>query len=209
MGLLSRNTTTFAGIIFGAMVLSACQTGGVLLPGPGSIVGPVSVANAAGNAKVLRYDAEAARLINAYRSSRGVGPVRVDATLTKTAAAHALDLARSGLTGHIGSDGSDPATRASRNGYKFFTLGENASAGRTSLADVIAAWIKSPRHQPNMVLNPAEDFGLAHIVAPGSRYRDYWILMIGQRRKAGGGGLSGGQLNNGFTGGFSGPRVTR
>jgi len=107
MGLFSRNTATFAGIIFGAMVLSSCQTGGISPPGPVSVAdpvsvaGPVSVANAAGNAKVLRHDAEAARLINAYRSSRGVGPVRVDATLTKTAAAHALDLARSGLTGHI------------------------------------------------------------------------------------------------------------
>ena len=206
MRLRPRN---FAAIVLGAMTLSACQTGGGSLPGPGTLPGPVSAANAAGNAKVLRHDAEAARLLNAYRSSRGVSAVRVDATLNKIAAAHALDLARSGLTGHIGSDGSDPATRASRNGYKYFTLGENASAGRTSLADVIAAWIKSPRHQPNMVLSPAKDFGLAHIVAPGSRYRDYWILMIGQRRKAGGGGLSGGQLKNGFTGGFSGPRTTR
>lgn len=192
-------------VVISSVALSACQTGGNSSAGAGGI----SIANAAGKAKVLRHDAEAARLINAYRASRGLGPVKVDATLTKTAAAHALDLARNGLTGHIGSDGSDPAQRASRNGYRFFTLGENASAGRTTLADVIQAWIKSPTHQPNMVLSPARDFGLAHIVAPGTRYGNYWILMIGQRRTANSNGLSGGQLNNGFTGGFSGPRVKR
>ncbi|VAW15935.1 hypothetical protein MNBD_ALPHA09-1979 [hydrothermal vent metagenome] len=195
-----------AGIIAGALALSACQTGGLPAAGTGPASGAISTASAASNPKVLRHDAQAARLINAYRSDRGLGPVRIDETLTKIAAAHALDLARNGLTGHYGSDGSDPAQRASRNGYVFVNLGENTSAGRTTLADVIQAWIKSPTHQPNMVLNPAKDFGLAHIVAPGSRYRDYWVLMVGQRRPAGGGGF---QLRNGFTGGFSGPRVTR
>jgi len=48
---------TFGAIIIGALVLSACQTGGISLPGSGPVSGPVSVANAAGEAKVLRYDA--------------------------------------------------------------------------------------------------------------------------------------------------------
>ena len=198
--------TLRAAAIIGAFALTACQTGSIPTVNSGAVSGAISTASAAGNAKVLRHDAKAARLINAYRSANGLGPVRVDETLTRTAAAHALDLARSGKTGHYGSDGSDPAQRASRNGYKFLNLGENTSAGRTTLADVIQAWIKSPTHQPNMVLNPAQDFGLAHIVAPGTKYRHYWVLMVGQRRSGDSGGF---QLRNGFTGGFSGPRVTR
>lgn len=169
----------------------------------------ISAASAAAKPKIYRHDAKAARLINNYRARFGLGPVKVDAILTKTATAHALDLARSGRTGHYGSDGSDPAGRASRNGYKYSTLGENASAGRTSLPDVIRAWIKSPTHQVNMVLDPAADFGLAHIVAPGTKYRHYWVLMMGQRRTGGLGGIFGGNLRNGFFGGFNGGHRAR
>lgn len=163
-----------------------------------------TAAQAASKPRVKRHDRQASKLINAYRARYGLGPVRVDKVLTNTATKHALDLAANGITGHYGSDGADPARRALRNGYKYLNLGENASAGRTSLPDVIKAWIRSASHQPNMVLSPATDFGLAHIVAPASRHKHYWVLMIGKRRPK-----NGGILGNGFNGGFTGTRRIR
>lgn len=187
-------------ILLAVSATLAAQTGG--------LTGPVAEAAAADiRAKVLRHDASARRLINAYRSRRGLGPVRVDPTLANTAAEHALDLARSGLTGHSGSDGSNPADRALRNGYVFDNIGENASAGRTDLDDVIRAWIDSPGHRRNLTLHPASDFGLAHVVAPGTRYGHYWVLLMGEQRSPAAPPGSGGRnLGNGFVGGFTGRR---
>jgi uncharacterized protein YkwD len=171
--------------------------------GPAAPVQPA----AAAEMRLLRHDGAAARLINDYRRRHGLGPVSIDATLSRIAADHARDLALSGITGHTGSDGSNPADRAVRNGYPFQMIGENASAGRTELDDVIQAWIRSPTHQANMVLDPATDLGLAHLIAPGTRYGHYWVMMIGSKRHAGTGATGGTRgLGNGFTGGFFGPR---
>lgn len=207
---MTRRILTTAALAMAILVAPLAMSAAIQLPG--------TVA-AAKDIRVLRHDSSAARQINAYRAKFGLGPLSVDPKLSRIAAEHARDLALSGMTGHTGSDGSNPADRATRGGYRFRMIGENASAGRTELSDVIRAWIRSPSHQVNMVLDPASDFGLAHLIAPGTRYGHYWILMVGEKRpprpsaeqgrtrsgaSAGAGGSL--KLRNGFTGGFSGPR---
>ncbi|MFV2093571.1 MAG: CAP domain-containing protein [Hyphomicrobiales bacterium] len=129
--------------------------------------------------KVIRHDAQAARLINAYRAKNRLGPVRVNEMLTRAAIAHAREISSTEVISHYGANGNDPAQRVRLTGYRFVSIGENISAGRPKLSAVIKAWIASPSHEVNLVLSPAVDFGLAHVVAKGSKYTDYWVLVIG------------------------------
>lgn len=145
---------------------------------------PASTKVALGNKKIVRHDAAAARLINAYRARNGLGTVKVNEQLTSAAIAHATEISTTQNISHYGANGQDPAQRVRKAGYRFVSIGENISAGRAKLGDVIKAWIASPRHEVNMVLSPAVDFGLAHIVAPGSKYTNYWVLVIGAPGKA-------------------------
>ena len=160
----------------------------ILAPAP--VMAEPAVANDAGTAataavvsvgakKVVRHDAQAARLINAYRARNGLGPVRVNEKLTRAAIAHAREISSTEVISHYGANGDDPARRVRLAGYRFVSIGENISAGRPKLSEVIKAWIASPTHEVNLVLSPAVDFGLAHVIARGSKYTDYWVLVIG------------------------------
>ncbi|MHA1523747.1 MAG: CAP domain-containing protein [Alphaproteobacteria bacterium] len=180
-----RVALTIFAVAFLAMA-AGCQsalTGGA--PAPTLSKAPATAgAIFTGAKKVARHDASAAKLINAYRARKGLGTVRVNSQLTSAAITHAKEIAGTQNISHYDANGQDPAYRARRAGYRFISIGENISAGRAQLGDVIKAWISSPAHEVNLVLSPAVDFGLAHIVAPGSKYTNYWVLVIGAPRPA-------------------------
>jgi uncharacterized protein YkwD len=164
------------------VILAACVSGG----GGGSLFGGADV-----TAVVQQRMPQASKLINAYRQNNGLGAVREDPRLMQAAAQHAQDLAATSSVSHYGSDGSDPASRARRAGYSFSNIGENVSAGRASLTEVIQAWIDSSPHRRNLELQPASHFGLAHSFSPESHYRHYWVLVLGEPAGAAGGAQNG------------------
>jgi uncharacterized protein YkwD len=164
------------------VILAACVSGG----GGGSLFGGADV-----TAVVQQRMPQASKLINAYRQNNGLGAVREDPRLMQAAAQHAQDLAATSSVSHYGSDGSDPASRARRAGYSFSNIGENVSAGRASLTEVIQAWIDSSPHRRNLELQPASHFGLAHSFSPESHYRHYWVLVLGEPAGAVGGARNG------------------
>ncbi len=128
--------------------------------------------------------AEATRRLNAYRTRHGLPPLRHNAQLDRVARIHALDLARHDRVSHIGSDGSDPSQRATRLGYSWSVFGENISAGRLAIAEIIRAWHNSPPHRRNLQLAAATEFGLAVAYDPRSTYSNTWVLVVGAPRKA-------------------------
>jgi uncharacterized protein YkwD len=111
--------------------------------------------------------------VNAVRASSGLAPLAWCGTLANAAAAHTHDMASHGFMGHIGSDGSDMATRANRHGYVRWTrITENVAAGPGSVDAVMATWMGSSGHRAHIL-----DRGVHH--AGFARVGNYWTQMFG------------------------------
>ena len=84
-----------------------------------------------------------------------------------------------GFFGHVDpADDSTVAERAADFGYAFLKIGENLAAGQRSAEEVVAEWMKSPKHRENM-LDPAfVEIGIA--VKDGGQYGRYWVQELGR-----------------------------
>ncbi|HUX26881.1 MAG TPA: CAP domain-containing protein [Burkholderiales bacterium] len=109
-------------------------------------------------------------------------PLRWNDALAKASRQHAEDMAHNNYFSHSGHDGSDPAQRVERAGYKYRSTAENIAAGQMKAVDAVADWIKSPAHCANL-MNPAfTDMGVAFSVERGSEMGVYWTQEFGARR---------------------------
>jgi uncharacterized protein YkwD len=72
-------------------------------------------------------------------------PLVLNATLERVAAQYARDLASYGYMDHTGRDGSSPAQRVTRSGYRWREVGENLARGIMTPEDAVAGWLHSPR----------------------------------------------------------------
>jgi uncharacterized protein YkwD len=125
-------------------------------------------------------DADKAReLINAYRKSKGLKPLKLDATLTEAAKSHSRDLAKWDRISHYGSDGSNPWDRVKRVGYPAKLAAENVGTGQVSIDEVIKGWQSSPGHNKNLLLSDAEHMGIALVQDPRTEFKTFWTLVIG------------------------------
>jgi uncharacterized protein YkwD len=110
-------------------------------------------------------------------------PVRWNNTLAEASRLHAADMARHNYLSHSGRDGSDPAQRVQRAGYRYRATGENIAAGaQMQPEDAVVGWIKSPGHCANL-MNPAyTEMGAAFAVDARSEMRVYWTQAFGTPR---------------------------
>jgi uncharacterized protein YkwD len=154
------------------LALAACSTSGA---------GPSPFQTALATVPGTVDSGEAAALISRYRASKGLGPVTVDPTLTAIAAEHARRMAAASTMTH--QLPGEPAfqRRLTDAGFIPQTAGENVAAGQKDLATVLEAWRKSPGHNANLLLPGATKIGIAVSVAPGSTYKEFWSLEIGER----------------------------
>ncbi|MGZ8761863.1 MAG: CAP domain-containing protein [Acidimicrobiia bacterium] len=115
---------------------------------------------------------------NQQRANSGIGPLTWCPSLGRSATAHAGDQAARNTMTHTGSDGSDIAVRAVRNGYNNWTaLAENVAAGYNSESEVLYGWMTSPGHRAN-ILNPAfTHVGSGFAITGGTRY---WTQDFGR-----------------------------
>ncbi|GEM_PF-1006674 len=143
-----------AALFFLPLALAAC-TGGALAPGL------VARMDAPG-ASLDR--AEALKLINQYRSSRGVAPLRADASLDASAQALADQYARN-------------STRPAKpqNGIVHMSL----SAGYSNFADTFSGWRGRPEEANAIANATASTAGIAVAYAPSSTYGVHWVLLLG------------------------------
>ena len=115
----------------------------------------------------------------AFDSAR---PLRWNNLLAKASQLHADEMARYNYFSHSGRDGSDPALRVERAGYRYGATGENIAAGLMKPEDAVAGWVKSPPHCANL-MNPAfTEMGVAFAVDPGSKMGVYWTQVFGTPR---------------------------
>jgi len=117
--------------------------------------------------------AEAARLISAYRVSKGLSPVTVDPKLNEAAEYQARVVAAAGRLSH-----GNFAGRMDRFGIMGYSA-ENLSAGDNTIDGTITRWKNSPGHNSNLLMPQARKIGLARADA-NNRYGHYWALVLGQ-----------------------------
>lgn len=111
--------------------------------------------------------------IQALHGTPSMSPLVPSEALTGAAREHAADQSRTGETGHTGSDGSVPASRAERQGLRERAIGEVIAYGPVSGREVVGGLliddgVQSRGHRRN-ILNPR--FRLVGIeVAPHPQY---------------------------------------
>ncbi|HWB44334.1 MAG TPA: CAP domain-containing protein [Hyphomicrobiaceae bacterium] len=127
-----------------------------------------------------RLDSEkAVALINAYRKSKGLKPLTLNAQLTEAAKAHSADLAKWDRISHYGSDGSNPWDRVKRAGYHAKLAAENVGTGQVTIEEVMKGWEASPGHNKNLLLADARHMGIALVQDPKTEFKTFWTLVIG------------------------------
>ena len=127
-----------------------------------------------------KLDAEQARdVINGYRQSKGLKPLKLNASLTEAARAHSQDLAKWDRISHYGSDGSNPWDRVKRTGYNAKVAAENVGTGQASIVEVMKGWQESAGHNKNLLLPDVEHMGIALVQDPKTEFKTFWTLVIG------------------------------
>jgi uncharacterized protein YkwD len=126
---------------------------------------------------------EVLRLVNAARaqarrcggtSYKAAPPLQLSAMLTRAALIHAQDMARHDHFEHVGTDGSTPAERIARVGYRWRTVAENIAAGAPTAESVVDGWIKSPGHCANIMGAHYKEMGIAFATESKSDAGIYW-----------------------------------
>ncbi len=116
------------------------------------------------------------------RAFTAARPVRWNDTLAEASRLHAEDMARHNYLSHSGRDGSDPAQRVERAGYRYRAIGENIAGGQMKPEDAVAGWIKSPPHCANLMDPAFTEMGVAFAVDPKSDMGVYWAQAFGAPR---------------------------
>ncbi len=88
---------------------------------------------------------------------------------------------RGRFTGAQGRDGSDPADRVTRAGYRWRSVGENIASGQTTAEQVVQEWLRSPTHCANLMSPSFVEMGLAYAVNVKSAGGIYWVQELGRR----------------------------
>ena len=143
----------------------------------------------AAQAQAVSYTAEEiafVQLINDYRVSLGLNPLKTSDLLSESGDRHGNDMAKYNFFNHYTerSDwfepGDAPWDRMAAVGYNFNAhKGENIAAGQTTAAQVFDAWKNSPSHNENMVSPNFKVIGISLVFVSGSTYKYYWTTDFG------------------------------
>ncbi|MGO9486317.1 MAG: CAP domain-containing protein [Rhodomicrobium sp.] len=133
----------------------------------------------AGQPFAQSFDASAAlRLINNYRSTKGLAPLSIDQQATAAAEVLAKDMALHDRMSHIGPNGQDAGKRLLAAGYNFSIASENVAVGQASIEETVDGWKASPANSRNMLLANAKHIGVAYESRPDSQHKTFWVLVV-------------------------------
>jgi uncharacterized protein YkwD len=116
------------------------------------------------------------------REFKAARPLRWNDVLARASLQHAADMALHNYISHGGRDGSSPAQRIERAGYRYRSIGENIAAGQAKPEEVVAGWLKSPEHCANLMNAAFTEMGVAFAVEKNSRLGVYWTQTFGTPR---------------------------
>jgi uncharacterized protein YkwD len=137
----------------------------------------VASCNAPGNASEMAK--QVATMTNQFRRQQGLGQVKLSPALMKAAAAYACEMASTGNFGHVGKNGSNVKTRATKAGYgRACMVAENIAWGYKGLDVVMGGWETSPKHRANLTHRKAKEIGIG-LAYNGST--PYWVMMLASK----------------------------
>jgi len=129
--------------------------------------------------------ANAARARGAKCGSTSYGPAKplvLNDLLAKASLDHSRDMASRSVLSHEGRDGSSPADRAGRAGYKWRIVGENVASGPSTADEVMRGWLASPHHCSNIMDPRFTEMATAFYVDKKSTSVIYWTQLFGLPR---------------------------
>jgi uncharacterized protein YkwD len=138
-----------------------------------------------GGASVARgMSAEAlVEAMNRERAAAGLGPLRLNATLSAAAGDRIHDMFSKHYFDHISPDGVDPFVWVERRGYDYREIGENLAVGYPTASGVVDGWMHSTGHRENVLGRDFDEIGIA--IADGSPRRPYGrptvVALYGKR----------------------------
>jgi uncharacterized protein YkwD len=150
---------------------------------PAAGVAPAGISSVAAQPDLPEFKTEidadeALRLVNEYRRSRGLGPLRLHVSLSAAAFALTQDMAGHDRLSHIGPDDADLQKRLKAVGYHYMLAAENVGVGQRSLAELISQWEKDPSQSRTMLLPDAREMGIAYQYRPDTSSQTFWTLVV-------------------------------
>lgn len=125
-------------------------------------------------------------LINNYRQSKGLVPLKISDKLDAAATWLSTDMGQKKYFSHTDSLGRSFATRFSAFGYTYATYkGENIAAGNATASATFEQWRNSSGHNANMLNANFRVMGIARVYTAGSPYGWYWTNDFGGYDDAG------------------------
>jgi uncharacterized protein YkwD len=161
----SRN----AAALFAAFALAGCA-------GEPLETAPIKPGVAAALAKVHVDPVAATASLVAYRASHGLGPVKLDPTLTAMAQRQADAMAAANALSH--DVGGSFASRIASTGLDTTRAAENIGGGYYSTEEALKGWRDSPEHNANLLMPQATRFGIAIAKDARTRFRVYWAMEV-------------------------------
>ncbi len=121
------------------------------------------------------------RLINDYRSKKGLTKLRYSRSLELAANRYAERMCREDFFSHNGPDGSVPGDRAVNAGYCDPIVGENIAYGMNkmgSAAEAMMSLMDSPHHDENMRLKRWRYAGMGFYKFKSHKGTEYWWVQL-------------------------------
>lgn len=101
--------------------------------------------------------------------------LRLERRLELAAERHTADMVDNGFFSHVGTGGTTIGQRVTRQGYSWWTVGENIAWGQRSVQEVVTAWMNSPGHCSSIMNRDFKELGAA-------RVQDHWTLVFAAPR---------------------------
>jgi Cysteine-rich secretory protein family len=114
--------------------------------------------------------------LNAYRASKGLGPVRLDTSLTSMAQRQANAMVAANELSH--DVAGNFSSRLAVAGVNAPRAAENVGGGYYSTAEALAGWRESPEHDANLLMPQATRFGIAIAKDARTQFRVYWAMEL-------------------------------
>jgi len=132
-------------------------------------------ANTNSNTTVSNYANQVLTLVNSERSKAGLKPLKLNATLTKSAQAKSQDMHDKKYFDHNSPTYGTPFQMMNKFGYKYSYAGENIAMGQKTPKEVMSAWMNSAGHKANILNSNYTEIGIGY-VADGN----YWTQQFGK-----------------------------
>ncbi|MGI5352063.1 CAP domain-containing protein [Streptomyces sp. CA-250714] len=131
-------------------------------------------------AAAMSTHAEVLALVNAERARAGCPVVTERGALRRAAQKHSVRMARSHRLSHTAPGSSGPGRRVAAQGYRFQRVGENLARGQWNAAQVVRAWMRSPKHRAALTNCAYRHAGVGVSNRPGG---PWWTLLLASKRK--------------------------